>query len=139
MAALLTAAACSPEDSTGGGEGGPDSAAAESTIARETPVYIALARSEDFPTPDTGDVASIEIVDGCLTLVTDRGERHLPVFPAGTRFDDLRGEGAAMSLNGTRIALGREVALKGGVSDYSPASTPPAACPDTTFLVGGLM
>jgi hypothetical protein len=135
-----TVCACSlaPDAQQSAKSDADDRGAAQST-AGNSAAYVALAGTRDFLTPDTGDVGSLEVRDGCLTFVTERGERHLPVFPVGTTLLLSNGGDGVVRMNGVDIPLRRTSTLKGGVSAYSPTPAPPGACPKTTFLVGGVL
>ena len=78
LAIVISLAACSQRD-----EASTDAGRRQ---GNEAGYYAAKARSDEFPTPDTGDIGRFRIEQGCLIFVSDRGERYLPVFPIDTRF-----------------------------------------------------
>jgi hypothetical protein len=127
---LALLAACQPEEST---------ADARPETGNDTGYYAAKVRSDEFPTPDTGDVGRFRIEQDCLVFVSERGERYLPVFPIDTRFGPVAPDAPFAVLTGQEIHVERAYTVKGGAGEYGLDPPPPPECPDEHFLVGGLL
>lgn len=132
-AILLPLAACSQPDE------GATATAQRGERAGDLGYYAAKARSDEFPTPDTGSGGRFRVEAGCLIFVSDQGARYLPVFPIDTRFEPASRDGPVAVVKGSEIHLQRPYTVKGGGSEYRLVPPPPPECPVDQFLVGGLL
>jgi hypothetical protein len=132
-AVLVPLAACSQPDE------GATADAQRGGPSEHLGYYAAKARSDEYPTPDTGDVGVFRVERGCLIFVSERGERYLPVFPIDTRFEAIVPGDPFAILTGQEIHVERPYTVKGGAGEYGLDPPSPPECPDEHFLVGGLL
>ena len=97
-------------------------------------VFIHMLPSLDFPTPDTSVTGRFLVSNNCLVFVT-KEQIFRAVMPPDTR---LMYSGTILLVTGTRLAMNRQVVIKGGEGEFGTLTDVPENCPSQALLIGGL-
>lgn len=109
-------------------------AKATSPDISEGAVFIHTLPSLDFPTPDTSVTGRFLVSNNCLIFVTKK-ETFRAVMPPDTRLMD---SDTVLLVTGTRLAMNRQVVIKGGEGEFGILTDVPENCPSKALLIGGL-